>query len=67
MQADYEAIRLLRKNRIPFHRGVDGISALLRRSEVDVPRLRSLGFRISRLIGGQLVVSYKGCRFGLIL
>jgi hypothetical protein len=67
MRVESEAIRLLKEHQIPYHRGVDGISTLLRRSEVDVPRLRNLGFRISRVIGGQWVVSYKGSRFGLIL
>lgn len=67
MWADSDALQVLRKNQIPFHAGVNGVDALLRRRDIDVSRLRSLGFRISQGIHGQWVVSYKGNRFGIIL
>ncbi|TKJ42194.1 hypothetical protein CEE37_00515 [candidate division LCP-89 bacterium B3_LCP] len=63
-----EPIQLLLKNRIPFHESnLDGIATLMKRNEVDLNRLRKLGFRISRTIGDQLVVCYKGGRFGLVV
>ena len=63
-----EAIALLQKNRIPFSKsGTEGISTLLPKGEVDVERLRKLGFKVSRTIGGQFVVCYKGGRFGLVV
>jgi hypothetical protein len=67
MFPESEAVRILRENRIPFHQGVDGIPALLCGSEIDIDRLRRLGFRISGQIGRQLVVNFRGRRFGLIV
>ena len=63
-----EAFQVLREHHIPFHESeVDGIITLLRKNEIDPDRLRKLGFRISRVIGNQLVVFYKGGRFGLVV
>jgi hypothetical protein len=65
---EMEAVKVLRKHHIPYSTSnVQGISTLLRRNEVDPQRLRRLGFRISRLIGNQLVVFYKGDRIGIIV
>lgn len=63
-----EARRVLKDNRIPFcESDVEGILTLIPKEEVDLNRLRRLGFRISRRIGNQLVVFYKGGRFGLVV
>lgn len=63
-----EAVKILREHHIPYRTTeIDGISALLPKKEVDPHLLRTLGFRISRVIGDQWVVSYKGGRFGLIV
>ncbi len=67
MWCNAEAFEVLRAHRIPYYPGVEGLSALLRKGEIDFDLLRKLGFRISGKIGGQLVVSYKGNRFGLIM
>ncbi len=67
MHSHFEALRILKDHSIPYHRGVEDALTLLRRSEIDLDMLRRLGFRISRRIGGQLVVNYKGYRFGLIV
>jgi hypothetical protein len=67
MRSEVEALEILRKNGIPFHRGVEGLPALLCGTEIDVNRLRRLGFRVSQGIGGQLVVSFRGKRLGLIV
>lgn len=62
-----EALNILQKNHIPFDQdAVEGITFLLPKNEVDAETLRCLGFRISRLIGSQWVISYKGERIGLI-
>ena len=63
-----EAIEVLREHRIPFHESdIDGIVTVLWKNEVDLDYLRKLGFRVSRGIGNQLVVSYKGGRLGLVV
>lgn len=63
-----EALQLLKQHRIPFHYSDEKKNlTLLHRHEIDLAYMRKLGFRISRLIGGHLVVSYKGGRFGLVL
>lgn len=63
-----EARRVLKENRIPFcESNVEGILTLIPKDEVDLDRLRGLGFRVSRQIGNQLVVFYKGGRFGLVV
>lgn len=65
---EMEAVKILRQNHIPYSTSnVQGISTLLCRNEVDPKKLRRLGFRISRLIGNQLVVFYKGDRIGIIV
>ncbi len=65
---EIEALKILQRHQIPYSKsGVKGVAALLRKSEVDQQKLRKLGFRISNMIGDQLVVFYKGGRFGLIL
>jgi len=68
MVQEKEALSILEKHRIPYRRSDEkGICALLYKNDVDLPRLRKLGFRVSHLIGEQLVIFYKGGRFGLIL
>ncbi len=68
MAVEAEGIKLLRKHRIPYRTSASmGITALLSRDEVDLHHLRRLGFRVSRKIGDQGVVFYRGARFGLIL
>jgi len=67
MSANSEALRILQEHSIPVHAGVNGLATLLRRSDADLNLLRSLGFRISRHIGRQMVISYKGSRVGLIM
>jgi hypothetical protein len=67
MLLESEALRILQENQIPFHQGRNGIPALMHKTEINVERLRTLGFRISHHIEGQLVVSFRGNRFGLIV
>ena len=67
MLLESEALRILQENHIPVHQGRDGIPALMHKTEINVERLRTLGFRISNHIEGQLVVSFRGSRFGLIV
>lgn len=67
MHSHIEALRVLEKHSIPYYQGMEDALLLLRHREIDLDVLRRLGFRISRRIGGQLVVNYKGCRFGLIV
>ncbi len=67
MCIEAEAHKILKDHSIPYYSGVNGISTLMRLSEIDLTRLRHLGFRVSQGIAGQIVVSYKGNRFGLIL
>jgi hypothetical protein len=68
MLREAEATKILRQHHIPFKEsGSEGILALLCKSEVDPERLRQLGFRISRDIGAQWVIFYKGGRIGLIV
>ena len=68
MTQSLEALQVLRDNRIPFSEAkVEGILTLISKDDVDLDRLRRLGFRISREIGNQLVISYKGGRFGLVV
>jgi len=63
-----DAVKVLNRNRIPFCESDSaGVQALLSKSEVDPSELRRLGFRISRTIGDQLVVVYKGRRIGFIV
>ncbi len=63
-----DAVEVLRKHRIPFQQREEaqGFSTLLPRHRVDPQRLRRLGFRISRNIGDQLIVSYRGKRVGIL-
>lgn len=68
MLREAEATKILKKHSIPFHEsGTDGILALMHKNEIDLDHLRRLGFRISHTIGDQLVIFYKGGRFGLIV
>ncbi len=63
-----EALELLKEHHIPFYESnVEGNLMVLNKNEIDLDRMRKLGFRISRLIGDQLVVTYKGGRFGLVV
>ncbi len=62
-----EALRILRDNGIPFHPGVSGFPAVLCGTEVNVDRLRRLGFRISGNIEGKQVISFRGSRLGLLV
>ena len=63
-----EAHWILRKHRIPCEPvSAQGGSVLFKKHEVDMNHLRRLGFRISRLINGMLIVNYKGRRFGIIV
>ncbi|MBU0519170.1 hypothetical protein KKA00_08680 [bacterium] len=63
-----EAAQVLSQHKIPYSAiDADGMLALLQKNEVDTCELRRLGFRISRTIGNQIVVVYKGMRFGLII
>ena len=61
-----EVIKILRDHCIPFDAELNGSQVLLNRSQADPEMLRSLGFRISRYIGSQMVVSFKGRRSGLL-
>jgi len=61
-----EVIKILQDHRIPFDARGDGSQVLLHRGQADPDVLRSLGFRISRYIGQQMVVSFKGRRIGLL-
>jgi len=61
-----EVLKILQDHRIPFDAGGDGSQVLLHRGQADPEVLRSLGFRISRYIGQQMVVSFKGRRIGLL-
>jgi hypothetical protein len=68
MTQSLEALQVLRDNQIPFSESkIKGILTLIPKEDIDLNRLRKLGFRISREIGDQLVVSYKGGRFGLVV
>ena len=63
-----EAVKILQKHHIPFQRSEENETlAVLQKNEVDLEQLRRLGFRISHLIGDQVVVFYKGGRFGLVV
>ena len=65
---EIEAVKVLRRHHIPYSTSdVAGVATLLCKNEVDPQTLRRLGFRISRLIGDQLVVFYKGGRIGIIV
>jgi hypothetical protein len=61
-------VEILQKHHIPFQKNedVNGFSTLLPKQRVDPQHLRRLGFRISRSIGDQLIVCYKGKRVGIV-
>ena len=67
MWSEIEALEILKQNQIPFHQGVKGIPAVIIESEIEVDRLRRLGFRVSHGISGQWVVSFRGKRLALIV
>jgi hypothetical protein len=62
-----EAQKILRAHSIPFAADLDRSQVLLRRLDADPGVLRDLGFRISRHIGDQMVVTFKGRRVGLMI
>jgi hypothetical protein len=67
MLQENEAKAILHRHRIHFRASNQkGFSVLLSRKQVNLDRLRHLGFRISHIMGGVWIVSYKGWRFGLI-